>query len=199
SYVPHGGFGAAAGTLLGRPDVLSAATPLAAWRGGQEVPLLGLLTGLRDGAVGESSALLIAAAAVYLIWTKTASWRIILSGAVSGTALVLALHLSGAPTALPPASLLAGSFLFVAVFMATDPVTAPRRPASHWIYGALIGSTAVLIRTFSAFPEGTSFAVLLGNSFAAFIDDFALGLATKRKTRAGSGGAAPGAGGGASE
>lgn len=184
SFTPHGDFGLGAGTLLGRPEVLSAATPLAVWRSGGEVPILGLLTGLRDGSIGESSVLLILAAAVYLIWTKTASWRIIVSEAAAGGALALALHFAGVKAALPPASLLAGSFLFVAVFMGTDPVSAPKKPASHWIYGSLIGITAVVIRTFSAFPEGTSFAVFVGNTFASMIDDFVAGRMNARKARA---------------
>lgn len=195
SFTPPGNFGAGAGTLLGRPEVLSAATPLAVWRAGGEVPLLGLLTGLRDGSAGESSALLIAAAAVYLIWTKTASWRIIVSELAAGGALVLALHFAGVKAALPPASLLAGSFLYVAVFMGTDPVSAPKKPASHWIYGALIGTTAIVIRTFSAFPEGTSFAVFVGNTFASMIDDFVVGRMNARKARAEAKTAVPAEGG----
>jgi len=71
---------------------------------------------------------------------------------------------------LPAESLLAGSYLFMTVFMATDPVSAPKRPASHYLYGALIGAAVVVIRTFSAFPEGTTFAVLFGNTFANLID-----------------------------
>lgn len=183
SFLPHGNFGLGAGTLLGRPEVLSAATPLAVWRSGGSVPLLGLLTGLRDGSVGESSVILIAAAAVYLIWTKTASWRIIVSEVAAGGILALALHFAGVKAALPPASLLAGSFLFVAVFMGTDPVSAPKKPASHWIYGTLIGITAIIIRTFSAFPEGTSFAVFVGNTFASMIDDFVVGRQNAKKAR----------------
>lgn len=203
SFIPHGNFGLGAGTLLGRPEVLSAATPLAVWRSGGDVPVLNLLTGLRDGSAGESSALLIAAAAVYLIWTKTASWRIIVSEVAAGGVLALALHFAGVKAALPPASLLAGSFLFVAVFMGTDPVSAPKKPASHWIYGALIGITAIVIRTFSAFPEGTSFAVFVGNTFASMIDDIVVGRMNARKARAeakaaavtgGAGPAGPGAG-----
>ena len=192
SFIPHGNFGLGAGSLLGRPEVLSSATPLAVWRSGGNVPLLSLLTGLRDGSVGESSAILIAAAAVYLIWTKTASWRIIVSEVAAGGILALALHFAGVKAALPPTSLLAGSFLFVAVFMGTDPVSAPKKPASHWIYGSLIGAAAIIIRTFSAFPEGTSFAVFIGNTFASLIDDFVVGRQNAKKARLASAPAAPG-------
>ncbi|MCX7774534.1 MAG: RnfABCDGE type electron transport complex subunit D [Spirochaetaceae bacterium] len=164
AYTEFGNFG------IGAADALSSATPLAIMRAGGEVPIGRLLLGLRTGAIGEGMVLLIVLAAVYLMVTKTASWRIILATVLGGTltnALLLVLRV---PRALPMESLLAGSFLFMAVFMATDPVSAPKRQPSHYAYGALIGVTAVLIRTFSAFPEGTSFAILFGNTFASLID-----------------------------
>ena len=120
--------------------------------------------------MGEGMVLLVAAAAIYLIATKTASWRIMLASAAAAAALNAALYFGGVPKALPMESLLAGSFLFVTVFMATDPVSAPKKPKAHYVYGALIGATVVIIRTFSAFPEGTSFAILFGNTFAILID-----------------------------
>jgi Na+-transporting NADH:ubiquinone oxidoreductase subunit B len=71
----------------------------------------------------------------------------------------------------PHYAMVSGSLLFVAVFMTTDPVSAPNKPAAQWIYGALIGAVAIVIRTFSAFPEGTSFGILVGNTFASLIDE----------------------------
>ncbi|MCX8013404.1 MAG: RnfABCDGE type electron transport complex subunit D, partial [Rectinema sp.] len=143
---------------------------LALMRTGQKVPLLNLLFGLKTGALGEGMVVLILLAAAYLILTKTASWKIMLSTVAGGLLATLVILLSGAKKALPVESLLAGSFLFMTVFMATDPVSAPKRPLSHWFYGLIIGVTAVVIRTFSAFPEGTSFAILFGNTFAGLID-----------------------------
>ncbi|MFZ2635366.1 MAG: RnfABCDGE type electron transport complex subunit D [Rectinemataceae bacterium] len=164
-YSMAGGFG------LGSPaDVVASATPLAVMRSGGTVPLANLLLGQREGAMGEGMMVFIAIAAIYLIATKTASWKIIVSSVVAAAALNAALLYGGVAKALPMESLLAGSFLFVTVFMATDPVTAPKRPVSHFVYGALIGLTVVVIRTFSAFPEGTSFAVLFGNTFTNLID-----------------------------
>ena len=164
SYTSFGNFG------VGAVDALASATPLGAMRAGQKVSILDLLMGQRTGALGEGMVLLVGAAAVYLIATKTASWRIIVSSIVAAAALNAALFFGGVAQALPMESLLAGSFLFVTVFMATDPVSAPKRPASHYIYGAVIGLTVVVIRSFSAFSEGTSFAILFGNTFATLID-----------------------------
>jgi Na+-transporting NADH:ubiquinone oxidoreductase subunit B len=84
----------------------------------------------------------------------------------------------------PLYALLTGSFLFVAVFMATDPITAPKKPLAQWIYGLVVGCCAMLIRAFSAFSEGTSFAILFGNTFAALFDELAARLTPREKKEA---------------
>lgn len=168
-FVQPGNFG------LG-VDAVGSATPLALLAKGEDLSLLPLLLGLRSGSIGEGAAILIVAAGMYLVATKTASWRLILSTLASGGILALILILAGVSRALPLESLLAGSFLFVAVFMVTDPVSAPKKPLAQWCYGGIVGACIVLIRTFSLFPEGTSFAVLLGNVSASLLDDFASSL-----------------------
>ncbi len=69
---------------------------------------------------------------------------------------------------------MSGSLIFVTVFMATDPVSAPKKASSQWFYGIIIGITTILVRTFSLFPEGTSFGVLMGNTFASLLDQIKL-------------------------
>lgn len=183
SFFAPGGFGSAAGSLFGRPDVLTSASPLALMRTGTAVPVLPMLLGNRIGSIGESSVILIALAAVYLIVTKTAQWRLIVSTIIGGTIMAAALLLSGSPKALPMVSLLGGSFLFVAVFMATDPVSAPKKPLAQWLYGLMIGMVIIIIRTFSLFPEGTSFALLLGNTFASLYDKLVSDAAKRKAAR----------------
>lgn len=176
-FVNAGSFGASAG-IFGYPvDGLTAATPMALMRGGQATNLWDLILGLRMGSLGEGAPILIILAAIYLIATKTASWRLMVSTILSALILTTALLFASVPKALPLQSLLAGSFLFVAVFMATDPVSAPKKPLAQWLYGGLIGVAVVLIRTFSLFPEGTSFAILMGNTAASLFDD----MVTKKK------------------
>ena len=174
SYTSFGSFGA------GAVDVLASATPLARMRTGAEIPIGDLLFGFKPGAVGEGMILLVIAAAIYLVATKTASWRIMLAEIVAGIAMTAALYFGGVKGALPLESLLAGSFLFTTVFMSTDPVSAPKKPLSQLLYGALIGCAIVAIRSFSAFPEGTSFGILLGNTFASFIDQLVPGKRAPR-------------------
>jgi Na+-transporting NADH:ubiquinone oxidoreductase subunit B len=67
--------------------------------------------------------------------------------------------------------LITGGFMFGAVFMATDPVTSARTECGKWIYGALIGFMAVVIRVLNpGYPEGMMLAILLMNAFAPLID-----------------------------
>lgn len=153
-------------------DALSGATPMGVLRTGEGINLVNSLLGLRPGSMGESPLILIMLAAAYLIWTKTASWKIIISTLFSGLALAAALDLAGVARALPfVPSMLSGSFIFVAVFMATDPISAPKKEASKWIFGLIIGVTTVLVRSFSLFPEGTSFGIMIGNCCAPLLDE----------------------------
>lgn len=116
-----GGFG------LLSADTVSTATPLALMHQGIIPPIQALLTGVRAGAIGESGIILIVLGAAYLIYTKTASWRIILSTLLSFTVLQALFFYSGVSPAPVLESLLSGSILFVAVFMATDPVSSAKR------------------------------------------------------------------------
>ena len=82
--------------------------------------------------------------------------------------------------------LILGGFMFGAIFMATDPVSAAQTEKGKWIYGFLIGILAVLIRVINpAFPEGMMLAVLLMNTFAPLIDHYVVaGHIKKRAKRA---------------
>ncbi|MGJ8454680.1 RnfABCDGE type electron transport complex subunit D [Pseudothermotoga sp. U03pept] len=165
--------------LLPRTDSVTGATPLDLLRAGSTVDLKDLFFGIRPGAMGESSVLLIVAAAVYLVLTKTASFRIILSTFTSAAVLSFLLEqFANAPSTV--AMLFSGSLLFVTVFMATDPVSAPKKASSQWLYGVIIGVCTVLIRMYSLFSEGTSFGVLMGNTFASLLDE----VLSKKKVKA---------------
>jgi Na+-transporting NADH:ubiquinone oxidoreductase subunit B len=133
--------------------------------------LLPLLWGNVAGSLGETSALLLVLGGVYLLLTRAASWRIMLSTLVAFAGLQTIFWLAGVRSSVDPlTALLSGSVLYGAIFMATDPVSAAQTQGGRWIYGLLIGSLVVLIRLFSIWPEGTMFAILLGNVFGPIID-----------------------------
>lgn len=164
---------AAPGALGPLPDAVSSATPMAIMRGVAEgsVEFWNLFLGFRAGSLGESAIILILAAAVYLVWTKTANWKLILSTFASAAVFSTIFYYMGLSPMPPHLAMASGSIMYVAVFMATDPVSAPNKSLSQWAYGIIIGTVTVLIRTFAGFPEGTSFGVLMGNTFASLLDE----------------------------
>lgn len=184
AWLLPGAFGKFAAGSSG-VDALTAATPLVTLRAGEQLPnlmdklfgidapqWLNMLLGFRAGSIGESSIVLILLAGIYLVATKTAQWRLIVSTLIAEVVLISVFYFTGlTPFFRPDYALMAGSLLYVSIFMCTDPVSAPNKPLAQWAYGMIIGFVAVTIRSFSAFPEGTSFAVMMGNVFASLLDE----------------------------
>ena len=80
--------------------------------------------------------------------------------------------------------LLIGGFLFGAVFMATDPVTAAQTDIGKYIYGFLVGLFAIMIRVFNpAYPEGMMLAILFMNVMAPLIDHYVIQANVKRRLK----------------
>lgn len=132
--------------------------------------------GTIPGSMGETSTLACLIGAAILLLTQVASWRIMLSMLVGGLGLAALLWGVGSETnpmfSLPPHwHLVLGGFAFGLVFMATDPVSGSMTRAGQYVYGALIGVMAILVRVINpAFPEGVMLAILFGNTFAPLID-----------------------------
>jgi Na+-transporting NADH:ubiquinone oxidoreductase subunit B len=140
-------------------------------RQGISVPLERLFLGDTAGSLGETSALLILLAGIYLLHKKAAPWRLAVSCLIGGTLLSSVLHglgATGVPSA--PATLLSGSFLFGSVFVVTEPISGAKTPYGQWIYGFMVGGLTVVLRGFSNFPEGVMFSILIMNAFVPLID-----------------------------
>lgn len=153
--------------------------------------------GFIPGSVGETSTLLIALGALFLIFTKIASWRIMLSAVLGALAMGLVFNavvdLGWIQSYSKFYSLMAfdfwkhlivGGLAFGIVFMATDPVTSSQTNRGKWIYGFLIGFISVMIRVFNpGYPEGVFLAILLMNVFAPTIDHYVVQANVKRRLK----------------
>jgi Na+-transporting NADH:ubiquinone oxidoreductase subunit B len=64
--------------------------------------------------------------------------------------------------------------------MATDPVSSPVTNAGKWIYGGIIGAITMLIRNFTGYVEGVTFAILLGNITAPILDEIVFRIRIRR-------------------
>ena len=158
-------------------DTASSVTPIITLNaGGAAAPLGSMLLGTIAGSLGETSALLILLAGAFLVYKKVASWQLMVSTLVSGTALAALFHytgvgqVSGMQAAPPLFTLLSGGFIFGAIFMVTDPISAPKTKQAQWIAGSLVGLITIVIRTFSLFTEGMMFAILIVNALTPLLE-----------------------------
>lgn len=166
-YLPHAFPG---GLIRWTVDAAmrTGATTLGHFRLGNPVTLSlrDTFLGFESGSIGETSALLIIIAGIYLIATKTAKWIPMLSTLAS----LFLFNLLFYPGQNPLFLLCVGGALFGVVYMVTDPVSQPKTTAGLWIYGLLIGFLTVFIRRFSLFAEGFMFALLLANALLPIIE-----------------------------
>lgn len=172
-----------------KADAYSGATPLGTLLNGggvEQLPsMMEMFIGTIPGSVGETSKIAILLGALFLIVTGVASLRIILSTFVGAAALGLLFTAIGVSDVPFYYHYLMGGFMFGAIFMATDPVTAAQTNCGKIIYGFLIGAMAVLIRVANpGYPEGMMLAILLLNVFAPLIDYCVVAMnISKRKKR----------------
>ncbi len=155
-------------------DAISGATPLGAMKfESQGTDLWDLLIGNTGGSLGETCAILIIFAGLFLAWRRTFDWRIPVSilGTVAAFSAVLHL-LSPEVYPGPGFMLLSGGLLFGTIYMATDPVTSPLAPTGAWIFGFGIGVLVVLIRLWGGLPEGVMYAILLMNAATPHIERY---------------------------
>jgi Na+-transporting NADH:ubiquinone oxidoreductase subunit B len=143
--------------------------------------------GQMQGSLGETSTLACLLGAAFLIFTRIASWRIMVA-VFAG--LIIPTLIFGGESANPMMSMpwhwhvVVGGFAFGAIFMATDPVSAAQTNAGKWVFGLLIGFMTWLIRVINpAFPEGIMLAILFGNIFSPVIDHFVIRANVRRRQK----------------
>ena len=148
-----------------------------------------LFLGVRPGPIGMTSVLGCLLGAVYLIFTGTASWRVMLGvllGVVATVFLFNGLAADGKPVFEIPWiwHLVLGGLAFGTVFFATDPVAGAMTDPGRWAFGVLVGLLVIVIRvTNPAYNEGILFAVLLASLFSPVIDFVVVQLNIRRRQR----------------
>lgn len=156
-------------------DVIASTTPLIQLNNNAlAYNLWELLVGNVPGTLGETFRLGILVLGIALVVLKIIDWRIPLG--MLGSVFVinwLGGYLFPDLFRDPVASLLVGSVLFGAFFVATDPVTAPTFGWGRLVYGIGIGAIIMVIRADAgAYPEGTAFAIVIMNAIAPLIDSY---------------------------
>lgn len=157
-------------------DVLTSATPLTLLKEGNiaDLPVLSdMFLGNIGGSIGETSALALIIGGLYLIFRKVITPKIPLCfiGTVALLSLIFGYEgLSSIRGMLY--SILGGSLLIGAIFMATDYVTSPVTPKGQIIMGVGCGILTFFIRKLGGYPEGITYAILLMNIATPLIDKY---------------------------
>jgi Na+-translocating ferredoxin:NAD+ oxidoreductase subunit D len=152
-------------------DSVVSATPLAIAREGGSLPsYLDMFTGRIGGCIGETSAAAILIGAAYLLYRKIIKPGIPLT--YLATFAVLTWIFAGGKAFEGDVlfHLLAGGLMLGAFFMATDYSGAPMTKKGRYIFGFGCGVLTFVIRFYTGYPEGVSFAIILMNLFTPLID-----------------------------
>jgi len=171
------------GFKTGYTDAVTGATPLGLLSEGvkngeavsaimEKIPShMQMFYGRMGGSMGEVAAAALIIGGIYLIWKKIITWHIPVSIMVTVALFTGILWMADpAKFADPLFHLLTGGLMLGAIYMATDYVTSPMTHKGMIIYGIGIGVITVFIRTWGAYPEGVSFAVLIMNAFVPLLN-----------------------------
>jgi RnfABCDGE-type electron transport complex D subunit len=164
----EGFFPRGLGTYL--VDSMTGATPMVAAESGNSVDLWQALFGFTGGSIGETSFVLVALGGAYVMYKKWAAWQTVASITFFAVTLQTIFWLTEISPIDPLYMVMTGGFALGVLFMATDPVSSAATKEGKFVFGAIIGLSTVLIRTFGNFAEGFMFALLLGNTFAPIVD-----------------------------
>ncbi len=136
-------------------------------------PLWELAIGNLGGSMGEISAIAILLGMIYMLYKYTITWHIPISMILTVFVFSGIMHwINPDLYAGPVFHLLTGGLMLGAVFMATDLVTSPMSRKGQLLFGVGAGLLTVVIRTWGAYPEGVSFAILLMNGWVPLINRY---------------------------
>ncbi len=168
------------GTWTAPFDGVSSATPLAYLKNssGELVTITDKITpfdcllGNVGGCIGETSAILLLVGGLYLLYKRVITWHIPVSfiGTVALITLLFPRYTDISAWQYMQYHIFSGGLFLGAFFMATDYSTSPITPLGRILYGIGCGLITVFIRYFGGYPEGVSFAILLMNCFAVYLD-----------------------------
>lgn len=155
----------------GATSILAPLTPLHQLNstGDTSATVMNLLFGQTAGNIGETFGLLIALLGLGLIALKVIDWKLPVSILASFVVLSIVFELLGV-SGDSLKSLLSGSLLFGAFFVASDPVHAPRNTKAIWIFGFGIALLTFVIRNFATFAEGFIFALIIMSAIGSLVD-----------------------------
>jgi electron transport complex protein RnfD len=169
--------------VSGGVDAVSTATPLYVLRhygvsalteqfGSLDIIYKNFFLGLQPGCIGETSAALLLAGGLFLLFRGIITWYIPVS--TIATVAVLSWIFGGETwfSGQPLVHVLSGGLILGAFYMATDYVTSPTVKTAQIVFGVGVGALTVLIRLKGGYPEGVCYAILLMNCLTPALDEW---------------------------
>jgi Na+-translocating ferredoxin:NAD+ oxidoreductase RnfD subunit len=159
--------------IEGATGILEPLTPLHNLNATGDTPatLVQLLLGQTAGNIGENFTLLILVLGSGLMALKVIDWKLPVSILGSFFLLSVVFQLLGV-SGDSLKSLLSGSLIFGAFFVASDPVHAPVQSKAVWAFGFGVALITFVIRNFATFAEGFIFALIIMTAVGYLIDGF---------------------------
>lgn len=180
--IPKQNFGGATTWIT---QSITGATPLMKFRAQGIIPeIMPSFTGITSGSIFESSAILLILIMIYMYYKKIGDFKFSFSFLVS-LSVFSGIGYLMAPTKilLPHLQLLTGGILSGAILFCTDPITGPRNNKSRYVCGVILGFLVLIIRSFSSFPEGFMYGLLLVNIFSPLIDQTFVDMEKNKKIK----------------
>ena len=160
--------GGLAPRLSNAPELVTGAMPLDILKNGGDLPtLIDMLLGFRGGAIGETCGFAIILGFAYLVIRRVIKFE---TPIIFVATVFLLFIVKDGDILLATYQVLSGGLLFGAVFMATDYVTTPITRTGKMIFAFGCGLITFLVRSFGAYPEGVSFAILFMNIISPYIE-----------------------------
>jgi len=132
-----------------------------------------MFLGHTGGCIGETSTLAILLGFAYMLKQNIIRWHIPVYYVGSFALLMGISHLVTGDIKFDVLShVLSGGLMLGAVFMATDYTTSPMTNRGKIIFAVGCGFLTYILRAYSSYPEGVSFAILIMNAFVPLIDKF---------------------------
>ncbi len=161
-------------------DGITTATPLAIekFKGAgmlNNVSVRDLFIGNHGGCIGEVCIVALVIGAAYLFLKRYITWHI--PSAYISTVAFMSWAFNGRAGLFSGDAVffvLAGGLMLGAFFMATDYVTSPLSAKGKFVFGIGCGLLTFVIRKFSGYPEGVSYAILIMNAAVPIIDRYTM-------------------------
>ncbi|MDP2913063.1 MAG: RnfABCDGE type electron transport complex subunit D, partial [Candidatus Omnitrophota bacterium] len=157
-------------------DAITSATPLGLYKNNGSdflngISSLDLFLGNRGGCIGEVCVIALLLGAAYLLMKRYITWHIPVT--YIATVALMSWIFNGKGALFTGNALffvLSGGLVLGAFFMATDYVTGPLGARGKVVFGLGCGLLTLIIRKFSGYPEGVSYAILIMNAVTPVID-----------------------------